>query len=97
MVGTFLWNFIKIRYVVSEKKMFKEKVNAQMDGRTTDNGPWHKLTGLWPVELTKKKNSVLQRWMSHGNIWMKNDIILPRTTQNLWWNTSFDQGSEYKY
>ena len=22
-----------------------------MDGRTTDNGPWHKLAGLWPVEL----------------------------------------------
>ena len=27
IAGTFLWNFIKIRYVVSEK-MFKEKVNA---------------------------------------------------------------------
>ena len=26
--------------------MFKEKVNAR-----TDNGPWHKLAGLWPVEL----------------------------------------------
>ena len=35
--------------------MFKEKVNAQtdgrMDGRRTDNGPWHKLAGLRPVEL----------------------------------------------
>ena len=29
--------------------MFKEKVNARMDGHTTDNG--HKLAGLWPVEL----------------------------------------------
>ena len=34
MAGTILGNFIKIRYVVSEKKMFKEKVNAWMDGRT---------------------------------------------------------------
>ena len=50
MPGTFLWNFIKIRSVVSEK-MFKEKVNAQTDGRTMDNRPWHKLAGLWPVEL----------------------------------------------
>ena len=37
--------------------MFKEKVNAwtdgRTDGRTTDNGPWHKLAGLRPVELTK--------------------------------------------
>ena len=24
-----------------------------MDGRTTDNGPWHKLAGLRPVELTR--------------------------------------------
>ena len=39
--------------------MFKEKVNARtdarthrrMDGRTTDNGPWHKLAGLRPVKL----------------------------------------------
>ena len=31
--------------------MFKEKVNARTDGRTTDNGPWHKLAGLRPVEL----------------------------------------------
>ena len=22
-----------------------------MDARTEDNRPWHKLTGLWPVEL----------------------------------------------
>ena len=55
MVGTFLWNFIKIWLVVSAKKMFKEKVNAQtdrrMDGRTMDNGPWHKLAGPRPVEL----------------------------------------------
>ena len=31
--------------------MFKEKVNARTDGRTTDNGPWHKLADLRPVEL----------------------------------------------
>ena len=39
--------------------MFKENVNARTDGwtdgrmhaRTTDNGPWHKLAGLRPVEL----------------------------------------------
>ena len=38
MVGTFLWNFIKIRYIVSEKQMFKEKVNARTDARrTTDH------------------------------------------------------------
>ena len=57
MAGTCLWNFIKIRLVVSEKKMFKEKINALTDGRTTDNGPWHKLTSLRPVEL-KAKNDV---------------------------------------
>ena len=28
-------------------------MDAQTDGRTTDNGPWHKLGGLWPVELIK--------------------------------------------
>ena len=54
MVGTFLWNLIKIRWVVSVKKMFKEKVNARTHGRTTNTGPWHKLAGLWPVELKKK-------------------------------------------
>ena len=32
--------------------MFKEKVYARADGRTTEDGPWHKLDGLWPVELT---------------------------------------------
>ena len=39
--------------------MFKKKVNSRTDGRmdgrndarTTDNGPWHKLPGLRPVEL----------------------------------------------
>ena len=36
MAETFLWNFIEIRMVVSEKKIFKEKVNAQTDGRTHD-------------------------------------------------------------
>ena len=57
MVGTFLWNFIKIRLVVSAKKMFKEKINARTDARTTDNGPWHKLAGLRPVELKKGNKS----------------------------------------
>ena len=51
MAGTFLWNFIKIWLVVSEKKMFKEKVNTRTDRRTMDNRPWHKLSNLWPVEL----------------------------------------------
>ena len=64
MVGTFLWNFIKIRWVVSAKKMFKEKVNARMDGQTdgrmTDNRPWHKLAGLQPVELKIKLK--INRW-----------------------------------
>ena len=62
MAGTFLWNFFKIRWVVSEKKMFKEKVNAWTDaltwGCTTDNGPWHKLAGLLPVQL--KPNFIIQ-------------------------------------
>ena len=46
--------FHQNRSVVSEKKMFKEKVNARTDGRThgrTDNRPRHKLAGLRPVEL----------------------------------------------
>ena len=34
--------------------MFQEKVNARTDGRTTDNGPRHKLAGLRPVELKMK-------------------------------------------
>ena len=44
--------------------MFKEKVNgrtdARTDGRTTDNGPWHKLAGLRPVELKKETLSVTE-------------------------------------
>ena len=36
IAGTFLWNFIKIGSVLSEKKMFKEKVNARTDARTHD-------------------------------------------------------------
>ena len=48
--------------------MFKEKVNARTDrrtdarmhARTTDNGPWHKLAGLRPVELKKVKTSLEQ-------------------------------------
>ena len=35
MAESFLWNFINIQSVVSEKKMFKEKVNAPMDARRT--------------------------------------------------------------
>ena len=34
LAGTFLCNFVNIQYVVSEKKMFKEKVNVQTDGCT---------------------------------------------------------------
>ena len=55
MEGKILWSFIKIGWVISEKKMFKEKVNAWMDGRTTDNRPWHKLAGLQQVELKMNK------------------------------------------
>ena len=52
MSETFLWNFIKIRWVVSEKKMLKEKVNARTEPRTHNRQrPWHNLAGLWPVEL----------------------------------------------
>ena len=47
MVGTFLWDFIKIRWVVSEKKMFKEKVNAWTDARTTDNDISSLAYGQW--------------------------------------------------
>ena len=70
MAGTFLWNFIKIRYVVSEKKMFKEKVNPQTDGRrcTTDNRPWHKLAGLRPVELKTATKSPLDLWLLEQSI-----------------------------
>ena len=57
MQGTFLWNFIKIGWVVSEKMMFKVNVNAQTDtwtaARTTDNRPCYKLAGLWSLELIK--------------------------------------------
>ena len=40
--------------------MFKEKVNARTDGCTTDNGPWHKLAGLWPVELKREMHRYVQ-------------------------------------
>ena len=54
IAGTFLWNFIKIGSLVSEK-MFKINVNAltdaQLDGHTTDTRPWRKPIGLRPVEL----------------------------------------------
>ena len=51
MADTFLWNFIKIRSVVSEK-MFKEKAHGR-----THNRPWHKLAGLQPVELKSRGSS----------------------------------------
>ena len=35
MTGSLLWNFIRIGLVVSEKKMFRIKVNAWMDGQCT--------------------------------------------------------------
>ena len=57
--------------------MFKEKVNARTDGRTTDNGPWHKLAGLRPVELKMNcgerkqeghDGSVSLHWLTIGNL-----------------------------
>ena len=50
MAGTFVWTFIKIGQVVSEKT-FKIKVYTWTDGRTTDTVPCHKPAGLWPVKL----------------------------------------------
>ena len=45
--------------------MFNEKVNARTDGRThartTDNGPWHKLAGLRPVELKSDMDRLFTR------------------------------------
>ena len=41
MAETFLWNFIKNtihRYIILEKKMFKEKIKARMDAQT--DGQW---------------------------------------------------------
>ena len=80
MAGTFLWNFIKIQQAVSEKKMIKEKVNARTDGRTdgrtnrctVDNRPWHKLAGLWPVELKTHPpdmKEILQKGRSALHLW----------------------------
>ena len=55
MAGTFLWNFIKIRWVVSEKRCLKKRLTHTLThAHTIDNGPWHKLAGLWPVELKIK-------------------------------------------
>ena len=56
MGGTFLWNFIKIWLVVSEKKMFKEKVNAWKDGWTDTRQTT--LAGLLPVDLKRLVNQV---------------------------------------
>ena len=58
--------------------MFKEKVNARTDGRThgrtdgrTHNGPWHKLTGLRPVELTRVQKNILISRIQH---WILNCV-----------------------
>ena len=51
--------------------MFKEKVNARTDGRTTDNGPWHKLAGLRSVEL---KKVVFCEWLEDKQ--KSKDIVL---------------------
>ena len=45
--------------------MFKEKVNGRTDGRTTDNRLWHKLAGLWPVELKKLQIFASSYWFWH--------------------------------
>ena len=47
MAGTFLWNFIKFGWVVSDK-MLKIKVITLTDARRMDIAPWHKPR---PVEL----------------------------------------------
>ena len=33
-----------------KEKLTHAQTDAHMDGRTTDNGPWHKLAGLWPMK-----------------------------------------------
>ena len=56
--------------------MFKEKVNTRTDGRTdgrtTDNGPWHKLAGLRPVELKMAENSS-NLWKT---LWEKEKLLI---------------------
>ena len=59
--------------------MFKEKVNARTDGQT-DNGPWHKLAGLRPVEL---KNATHPSWKHLKMTW--NDQIWAKICKFLDW------------
>ena len=56
IVGTFLWNFIKIQWVVSEKKMFKEKVNRRTDACTQD-GQQTMTYARWPTASEAKNNA----------------------------------------
>ena len=51
--------------------MFKEKVNARTDGRTTDTGPWHKLAGLRPVELKMKELPFLKTLLEIKQLQLK--------------------------
>ena len=72
MAGTFLWNFIKIWWVISEKKMFKEKVNAQTDTRTdARQTTGHDISSLLPVEL--KMKFVLERVET---LWEKEEMLV---------------------
>ena len=59
MAETFLWNFIKIQKVVSEKKMFKEKVNTQTDA-WTDYGQQTMTYAHWPMASGAENKSSLQ-------------------------------------
>ena len=91
MGGTFLWNFIKIGLVVSEKKMFKEKdlVNTWTDRRTTDNGLWHKLAGLRPVELQTANNKKFWPW-SDCTVWPGLILFaIPIWSVTVWWFTCY--------
>ena len=60
MAGTFLRNFIKIRLVVSEKKMFKEKVNARTHGQThgrTHDSQQAMTLSRWPKAIGAKNET----------------------------------------
>ena len=54
MAETFLQNFIKILWVISEKKMFKEKVHARTDARRTTG---HDISSLAYGQWTQKFHS----------------------------------------
>ena len=62
--------------------MFKEKVNARTDGHTTDNGPWHKLAGLRPVEL--KTSTHLKLFQTH--MIRSATLILPTSRLQFYFN-----------